>query len=851
MKKNWYNERFAFLSPERASTDNHILSTGTKSNLSPLTNFILNTFEKTNFSHHVVISTPSQNLNPIPLIAFLYMNSLSKSVIALANQTSFDDESPAKLYEKNYYLLAFNNGIPYVFERFPCGSLSNKKVDVKPFLPRAKPGIKRQYIDKIKRDFSNSKTPRFLICGSRNTASLNGIIETLVEGSTQDSLNIKINVGLIIIENADRFFNSMKGLRIFLNWIKPFADLGAKFVIHFSNPNSEFIRVVDKEMDAVVLNFGYPLIKHNSEIVKQWSDYRQPYSYDDKKKEKIALDKFNWDTESLYDYSPIIKIWKELPPGNLERHYNKFREIMKDTIVRKLKKKEQFRFLCNVGYNMPRISMDLRHYKTLFPIEAGYRYRSIDTILEYYNSFLDENEGEYDYVVEGLLTEIASMFDDIKSRLRYDLRSHKSATSKYKSLIEFLETGDVSDSLVICVNSAFERNWLSRDPLIAEHIDKSINEREIRIIDIRNLKRVNFDRSRFSILFMFDMMPSDFSEILRTYNNIYYICYSGREANYINKSKEIQAHSSLFLEKYSIDSMRKLLTILKGNPKDPIILDFEKRVKLFEKINGVDDIDKETGDDVLVDKEEFIGKILGNFGAEILENYEPLERVEKEVNDLKVEAVNEGNSVEMKVKNLYSQETKTIKLIPSKIYMFLKSSDTTKILDGYPKSLQPGNMLILPEDNVRSDFVDILFELKGIDAIIDKDMIHEWHEVLTEHLEKNDFDAAKFWLVYKKLGGDKKLGTIENWIAGSVVGPRDYQDLKILTLLSGSVELHETRKIIYGEMQRWRTYRRQAGRKISKVIKVIIGKDISVKTDLGFEENVILQMIEKSIYQVL
>ena len=119
--------------------------------LSPVTNLMLNSLVKIfDSNENLIINFPKKVLKPIPLIAYIYAEMKSKSVLVFTAGNINNKNDLIRVHNDNYYLLTTKNkwGTSYnIYENFALGYLKGKNELVyRFFLPHADNSYKQYLI---------------------------------------------------------------------------------------------------------------------------------------------------------------------------------------------------------------------------------------------------------------------------------------------------------------------------------------------------------------------------------------------------------------------------------------------------------------------------------------------------------------------------------------------------------------------------------------------------------------------------------------------------------------------------------------------------------------------------------
>lgn len=858
MIQTWNDEGIQYLTASKGGSYADVkLADKNKSHLSPLTNFLLNAIVRSHFSRNVIFAFPEQLLKPLPLISYLYMKEEGKSVIAVTEEgRGRITQDPTEWHRRRFFLLMLDNGL-YLFQRYPCGLLKPDGVEISPYLPRiGNPRYKRKYLETQQRRFRSKRGPRLLISGNRQTARLKLTIEKLISAGKPEWVSVPLEAGLIIFENADRFAYSAYQVDRFLDWLRPILEADIRVFLHFSNPNHAYLDRFKRELDALLIHIGLPLIRSNEEILSRWKEYVSGFKGGSQEFERLS--EFNCDSMMTYDALPSAGIWKRVPSGDLDYHFSAARELISQVDPKSTRSPSRFWNLYQLLLEIHRVLLDPSLYKRRFPNQEGEpRYLRIPQILDGYRNFLTSVDEDGSILIQRILDEIECMYYNVVSHDQSWSHNASGDPGKYRELFEYLRT-ETSDGArrIICTNSPYERNQIR---LMIE----GMGPEGVSVFDITQLSRLHFDRSDVEILFFGGIGAKFVTELLRPYKRLLFLAYSGLEERRITEELSVITSSSLPLEGISIRYLQGLAKDLSVRQEDPIVEDFLRRRAQANVSTGTTDSEgdieiteapqREVDEDSA--RTETLLDIIGSLGEDSLLRQElnDAAKIDAGLGSIDSESSVPGSEtrvVRVEAVNISDNAEATLELQLTHVYMFVPNEGAKQIEEGYPDELSSGNLLILPRDDVRGSFIDIILEVMGVEDELDAHLLKDWIREMREYIERNGLSRREFHERYRQAGGKKVYGTVGTWVRGRVIGPDNYEDLEILGTVIGDAGLQEDSRTTYAEMEKLRRYRQRAGQKVARIIRAVIEGRVEL-SELDYEGSLIHQMIERSIYRIL
>ena len=749
--EQWY-EKFHSIytyNPQIESRPHNVKLSG---NLSPLTNFFLNIFVRIIEKKNLIVSIPDNILRLVPLISYLYAFKKNKSVIVFTQKTgSLIKDMVAVEHNRNYHLLNKGSdryqGGKYFFEEIPMGYMSEKAVEAKVYLPRARRATKKEYIQLQKENFLKSQGPKILLYHDENNSRVVDTIERITLDTGEfDGLNVKISPGLLLFENADRFVHSQYSSQLFLKWISPLLDRKISFLFHFANTHSKFIHTIKDGTESLVASFG-PLLLNNVNLRDATAKYF-------KNKESCIewpfLMKYNVDCPDLYQRKRQIKIMKPLlEVGNVDYHFKKAKLFLTRINEEKLINKTLYYKLRRLLFILYDIVVNPSKYKERYGDESTpCRYYTIPALIQIFRSRLSDENKENQIVLDRLLSEIYCMYLELKECKRYKEKRTYSRVAKDFRLLEKVDDmlhEQENETIILATYSALERNILKGE------LDQ-LGLQDLEVLTIEQINRSAFPRSHAIIILPGQLRMKYLSELIFPYKKVLFLSYKGInnaliedqiELLYNIPSEQIDVYLRYLEEIYSfLDLKMDGLFINYNGQKIDKNHEENTKLKVCEEIGeGVEIFDK------------IKGLVIGEPKYEkYREHEEELIHIENTIDTLEEERVERENrsiicyetSLE-KVGSTYM----TRKLLPiEKTYLYLKEING-EVEEGTPRNLRPGYFIVILDNDEKKTSLDLILEIFNLEESIDKNLIVFWKEKLAEFVEIHDLSYTDLYNLFQ------------------------------------------------------------------------------------------------------
>jgi len=815
--------------------------------LSPLTNFFLNIFANSLEKRNLIVAIPDIILRPISILSYLYAFLKNRSVIVFTQKNLVDS------HYKKYHLL--NDGSRYLFYEIPLGIISDECVEAKIYMPRAKIGLKQRYIQKQKENFLEDSKPKVLLCQNDKKIDNNIIDKIIIDEGRLDNFKVNFDLGLIIFENVDRFVYSQYSTQVFLGWLSPLLEEEITFIFHFSNSESKFINTIKEKTDSLAMLFGTALLKSNEELQKVSINYFEERSKDWKKAEMELINKYNIDRQHFYENITTIEIAHPLlKAGNINYHFKITRNLLRKINEDRIKNKKLYYLVKSFLFKLPNLAINPSKYKELYSDDfVNWRYYTIPQMLQMFRDRLSEENEDNIIYLEGLISEVYSIYLELKECRRYKEEETYSRIAKDYKILEMIEEvcKHNCNEIVVATYSPFERNILEGD------VNGLQLENGFKIETIAQINRSIFDVSEKTLVLPGPVRMKYLSVLLQPYKKIIVLAYEGENYNLA------KGQIDLFY-KYSIEREENLMSYLEeiynfiGIPKDSLFKSYYERKKR-NKLESVDDEKTTPVGGLEKNETDFLNRIKDIIKIE--PRYIHYKEYDDEITKLEnilAELDKKPHMIEKYITSAFYEvslrkvgETQIIKkLLPvEKTYIYLEKKDG-KVHEGTPINLKPGFYVIILDNDERKTLLDLIVEIFGLKQSVDKHLIELWKERLIKFINMYNLSYQELYKLYIKNKGKRKYHTVLNWTKGNVLAPDDPVDIQIIGKILKDEEIIENYEIIYREANKLRNIHRIVGRKLRKIIKEVLRGELD-PTKLNYEEYAIYEKIESGFYEVV
>lgn len=828
--------------PDCRDANDYYYNTELSGNISPLTKFFFNTFVNTIGQKNIIVSFPDNILRPLPLIAYTYSFLQKKStMIFTSNTRGLEKKSPREIHNLNYYMLNWDG--EYLFYDIPIGYLYKDKIEAKIHMPLANRRFRKRYTEHLKQNFITTNGPKILLYADNSTKIVENVNSILLDNNTKFKNEMEFDLGCIIFENVDRYINSKYTSKKFVNWIKNYMTKGISFVFHFSNSSSPFINYIREKTDSFVIPFSKGILTNNNGIAKPTMDY---YHSVDTEKAKI-IEKYNIDRPYFYSDDKNIRVFEPLiESGNIDRHFLEAKNLLKRIDESSIRNKKFYYRSLGILYSLQDLIINPSKYKIRFgDYEIGWRFFRIPEFLDMFLNRIS-NENEFNQLIlANYISELDNIYSELSKCKRFGEDSSYTRIGKdYKILEIILNKNQFYNKNHTLMIGAYSNSEAS---ILKGELDKfGVDNVEVRHIGWLN--KSNFDRSDYNLLLPGPLPVRYFSELLRPYKKILILAYNGYNFNRIKDQIKLVSEYSVSEEIVSMNYFKEIYDYVGLPQNDALFRDYQERLDKLEveeelisaekPINSFDGIKKLITIESSDYKEDLnnLGQMIKNMKAE----------------DKKINYQHPSSEcLEFTLRNLENGRKCRKSLPIEKTYFFLKNIGS-KIEEGSPKDLKPGNFVIVIDNDEKKTLLQLIIEIYDLESSIDKEIIEFWKEKLILFIKNTGIKYRELYDVYSDMGGEKHYQTVLNWGKGKVIGPENPKDLYIIGKILDEKILQENCDLISDEIEKVRNIHRITGRKLKNVIKAIIFEGQSLDAqNLSYEEYLFYEKVKNGIYEIL
>lgn len=829
-----------------------------KSVLSPITNLTLNALVKIfNSDKNLIINFPKKILKPIPLIAYMFSEITSKSVLVFTAGNINNKADLIRLHNNNFYLLnminKWGNGAN-LFENCSMGYLKNKnELSFKFFLPHAEPQYKNYLNKNLNSILGDENKSKIVLMGSSSlTALTNTISRISIDNKELNDNNIdndiSLDIGCIIFENADRYFSSKHNAEFFVNWLNKNIDSSIKLIFHFSSHNLHYLDNIKELTQAKVISFNGGVIKNNDILRESSVDYYRNIDNLD------IVGRYNLDAESDYYYdSKIILDDVKLENGNLDYFTYSAKKLKKfineDEIGRN-----------SLYYNAQKLFLDLNNLTinpSFFKFRVVYNNSfSYITVPQFFNLFEESLKYESNnnrIYLERYLSLLSQFYYELSKKKRFNERHSYNNIGKDYRVCEVVKNkekyfGNDNDLII--------GTFHNTEPGILSNQLKEYSNVEIKYLG--NLIKEYSDSSNLNLLLPGFVPPRFISELYKDYSKILILNYDGfNRGNIIQQINSIE-NPSINDESKVMNHFVELYDYIGINKDNAFMNNYKKRLekeKESNKMHGVVVSKNSKGNPINQDIDE----------TENYNNYlEVIKNIEKRIsNNQSTSYLANYNSISSSYSNLKTVDLElaipltndhVTKTVPAKNkYLYFKEYGALEdAFEIKAEDLSKEDYVIIL-DNEKISFIDLFIEIFKLEENIDKNLAEYWKDKISIFVDDNNLSYGDFYELYKKEGGKKEFQTVRNWLKGKNISPGDYKnDLMYLSKVMDDDFLLNNIDIMGEEFRKIKSMHISMGKNLKTIMKGILVDDFSLNYDsLSLEEQTMHNIIKNSVYKVI
>ncbi len=717
-----------------------------------------------------IVANPNNEFRIIPILTYLFKQNFHKDVLVVS------DSIKNKNYRKKIKSHVER------FERIQIGTNSIKE-EVVPLIKSLNRESFYENGFEIEHDFrylNSNNLSKILFSSDLYDLSIDKLKKEKYFDKKSISLNIlKINIGLIIIENIDIFSDVYYDS--FLELLKPLIKKDIKLIIHFSNPFSKYISKLEKDIGTNVLLYDSSFYLRNKEVL-----YNPAW---DGKNSSIS----DYELDNKFSYSLNYKIVGDLDPGNVDYYFEEFLRL-KEYSKGILKDETLLHLISNRFEELYNTALHPNDYTFSFFLNEFYPNSSVDEFIEIAKKEYKSASDEENILVENLLGTLYSFYLELKNTKRYSDSKSFNNESKNYFLMSYLKEQDIEENIqkqfTIISQNSYERRKVCQD--IYDLQLKHIFSDNIQITTIQDFNASHEDEV------IYPGCPKTIRELSILLNNskeLLFVVYKG-----INKSTLQKQLKELENREFNIERKNYFIKIFKQLEISPEL------IPPFLDIQNL---------------EEYVPIEVEQVEIPVFEE-KTLDKEIKQKNDIRIRFV-ELKSKTRKIKSFYSRQS----LIT---YNKDISSELREV-----RHLKKGD-IVLDIDGKRS-VLEIMCDIYELNSRVDLDSILEYYNKLSSHLTLAQLTLQEFYDQYVSFAEKPKgISEFRHWIKQATIGPEMSQDIKAIGQALKDDYLIENYEYIYAQIEKIRINHMQMGRKLKRIVEKVVGK----KNIDSFEELLIL-----------
>lgn len=826
------------------------------SNLSPITNFLFNVWTVAlQNNKNVILSFPSINVNSVTLLAYLYINIKHRSVL-IFSKGGLSTNSISSKHNKYFFLLSWS-GSDFLYEDVPIGFIDNNgNLNSKIVWPHSKNSYRKNNKERIKNNLVSTNKPKILLNDGDNLTKINKTLESIVfDEETLNENSINLDIGCVIFEDADKYICDNFKAKKFIEWVNNYDD-NVIFLFHFSNSNFKLLSKFKESTNSILVPFTNDILRFNNEIINSSIKY-----FDDKRSKKNLLNNYNLDNKSIYTFKYNLNIIDPtINKGNLDLLYNSCKECINDIDRNSIKNEillgksiNLLNSLCNTFIN----PIDLT-FK--FNFGFGWRYVSVKTFIDIFWKKIHEESKNNQLLLKYYLEDFNNFFQELYRTREFNVNKSYGRIGKEYKLIEILSNQedyfDNVNKVLVGVYFDTEVNLLKNKLDFLANKNPCLNFDNVEIIYLKNLFKKDINFNKYNLVLP-GTLPKEFISVLRLdFKQVLFVCFDGRNRNFTQHQINSILIPSIENEKIAMDYFKEIYDIEGLSKNNCFFNDFHKRY--FELKNSTDSqdlneaINKEDSNYKNDNKNLFDFQEIKEEYDKFIKDWKPTNLDSTVVIDKNIEESNEKNNISFVLLNLSNNIQINKKLIYNKKYLKFKNISNLEdnIEEVKPKFIEKNDYIVVLDSN--DSFSNIFIKLFNLNENIDYESADYWKDAIISYVGNENLSNEEFYNLYKKNGGPYKESTIKNWLKGKTIAPQKKEALYYLAITIKDNYLLNNYNEIYDEARKIRRLNRKMGHKLRFIIKTILSENNSLNFEkMGFEEQVMYDMIKDSIYKVI
>ena len=821
--------------------------------LSHLTNLSLDIFANVISQKNVIINFPDFKLGPASLFAYIFADKFDKSVYILNDERgdSLDSRSKVSL-NKNHYLLC-NYG-KFIFHNLPVFYLKklkeneenyqnnsvHYKLTLKKYLPKAEASFKRKYTEE--NVLNNKFHPKFILDTDSKLFSIKEKLNVILK-THDEYLNPEEHpIGLIIIENADRFFRSFTRLENFIDWFKE-LDSDVKLLIHFNNPSIDYIKVLVDELDFAVIPFNKYILESNNYLKTNSKEYFSSIDPND----LDLLNRYNLDSKFLFNKKQNVSIHDPLYSGSIDSFfgsaYASFKRVDLDNVYNQYSIHKARELLFNL-YNL---AINPIYIKISFKINNTWIRGSIPHFIQNFKSRLYMENSKNRFFIHSFLDSLSNMYYELANCMR--VNENLGYTRKGKDYILY----ELVEDLVKKGEEVIIGTYLDTEPNILNEIFEKGNRSTIDSITPINMgmliQKPDSDK-KGKTLVLPGVIPEVFtSELFKPYKKIVILTYEGKNYKFLKEQLDNQL-GNILEEKQYMDYLKEILEPFDEVEGNEIFEDFYDRFDLIEFEEA------KTPQDTEIIEQEIEEPDADIFNVD-LDLKEYMGEWEKSKSNLGMDLSNEisqknYDTIEFRLKNINTNDFVIKKLPVNKSYLTFsnirKIDDATELK---PSEFNSGDYIIIIDNDEKKSLLSLIIEFSNLKSVINMSLVEYWKLEFLNFIESNNLRYSDIYNIYCDLDGEKTYQTVAGWCKGEVIAPQEAIDLYIIGEILNNGFIMDNYQSMFRQIQLLRKSHAMIGKKLKKMIKSILTDEYLDVSSLNEAEYLIYENIQNGIYQIV
>ncbi|MDO5824276.1 hypothetical protein [Methanobrevibacter sp.] len=851
--KKWnkvINSRMGCYFPER----NNDKTLEFPKNLSPLTNFSLDVFANTISEKNLIINFPDFKLGPISLFAYIFSEKFKQSIYVLANEKGDSLNSRSKIsLNKNHYLLSDYG--EFIFHRLPIFYLKRLnenednyqenpikyKLSLEKYLPRASRKFKKEYTEK--RVLNQNFFPKIIIDTDSSLHSIKNKLKIILETNDKYINPEKFPIGLIIIEDGDRFFRSFGRLENFITWFKE-LDKDVKLLIHFNNPPIEYVKILIKELNFAVLPFNKFILTNNDYLNENSRHY-----FENRGTVNLEhLSRYNLDSDIFIKENINVTIYDDIiNSGSIDMFfsnaYSSFKKIDMDTVYNQNSLHKARELLFNL-YNL---TINPNYLKISFKFNNHWIRGNIYHFIQDFKSKLYMENHKNRFLIYDFLDSLSSMYFELSSCKRVNEDLSYSRKAKDYVLYELLE------DLIKQKKEVFVGTYIDTEPTVLKQtLEKGefSNADSVVPISMEMLIQKPDSEKVGKTLVLPGIIPEMFtSEIFKPYDEIIILSYEGRNHKYLVEQLNRLVFGNIIEEKEYMDYFNEALEPFDSEVAREILDNFYKRFNEieFEEEKTIEETEPMESE---FEESENIFNIDINFDNYMNDWTESKSNLSSDIsNEIDYKHY---DTISFNLQNISNNNFVEKKLPVNKSYLTFDNIyhiDDAKELK--PSELKSGDYIVIIDNDEKKSLLSLVIDASDLKSKIKSDLVEYWKLEFLNFVEMNNLKYSEVFELYREEGGDKTYQTVMQWCKGELIGPQSSEDLYIIGKLIDNDFIIENYRIIFRQIALVRNSHRLIGRKLKKMIKSILTDEYLDLSSLNDSEYLIYENIQNGIYKIV